>query len=66
MARSRGAALDVFEYEPKVSEALLEFENVLVTPHLASATAAAREAWACHASTHGMLSSEKTARRRMP
>ncbi|MDO8604547.1 MAG: D-glycerate dehydrogenase [bacterium] len=34
----RGAALDVFEFEPKVNEALLEIPNVVVNPHLASAT----------------------------
>jgi glyoxylate reductase len=33
-----GAALDVFEHEPAVSEKLLELENVVVTPHIASAT----------------------------
>ena len=33
-----GAALDVFEHEPVVSEALLAMENVVLTPHIASAT----------------------------
>lgn len=33
-----GAALDVFEREPAVSEELLAMENVVLTPHLASAT----------------------------
>jgi lactate dehydrogenase-like 2-hydroxyacid dehydrogenase len=33
-----GAALDVFEREPVVSEALLAMENVVLTPHIASAT----------------------------
>jgi glyoxylate reductase len=33
-----GAALDVFEHEPAVSEELLGMENVVVTPHIASAT----------------------------
>jgi glyoxylate reductase len=39
-----GAALDVFESEPDVREELLGLENVVVTPHLGSATHAAREA----------------------
>jgi glyoxylate reductase len=33
-----GAALDVFEREPLVSEELLGMENVVLTPHIASAT----------------------------
>ena len=33
-----GAALDVFEHEPVVSEELLAMENVVLTPHIASAT----------------------------
>jgi glyoxylate reductase len=37
-----GAALDVFEHEPKVSEELLTMENVVLTPHIASATRDAR------------------------
>ena len=39
-----GAAIDVFEYEPDVPPALLEMDNVVVTPHLASATHDTREA----------------------
>ena len=39
-----GAALDVFEHEPAVSEELLAMENVVVTPHIASATRDARHA----------------------
>lgn len=34
----RGAALDVFEFEPKVTPELLKLPNVVVNPHLASAT----------------------------
>ncbi|MGF1624053.1 MAG: 2-hydroxyacid dehydrogenase [Alphaproteobacteria bacterium] len=39
-----GAALDVFPEEPKVPAALLEFENVIVQPHVASATLETRGA----------------------
>ncbi|MAF59433.1 MAG: D-glycerate dehydrogenase [Candidatus Pacebacteria bacterium] len=34
----KGAALDVFEDEPKLAEGLPECENVVITPHIASAT----------------------------
>jgi glyoxylate reductase len=37
-----GAALDVFEHEPAVPEDLLTMENVVLTPHIASATREAR------------------------
>ena len=33
-----GAGLDVYEHEPEVTEALLELENVVLAPHLGSAT----------------------------
>jgi len=39
-----GAALDVYEQEPEVQEELLWFENVVLTPHLGSATRETREA----------------------
>jgi glyoxylate reductase len=42
--RIAGAALDVYEHEPDVEETLLELDNVVLTPHIASATHAAREA----------------------
>lgn len=32
------AGLDVFDDEPRVPEALLQMENVVLTPHIASAT----------------------------
>jgi lactate dehydrogenase-like 2-hydroxyacid dehydrogenase len=42
--RIAGAALDVFEREPDVVPALLRLENVVLVPHLASATHETREA----------------------
>ncbi|MEX2613087.1 MAG: D-glycerate dehydrogenase [Gaiellaceae bacterium] len=39
-----GAALDVFEREPEVHERLLQCENVVLAPHLGSATHETREA----------------------
>jgi glyoxylate reductase len=39
-----GAALDVFEFEPEVTAELLSLENVVLSPHLGSATAATRNA----------------------
>lgn len=41
-----GAALDVFEREPHVPEALLKLKNVVLTPHVASATHETRSAMA--------------------
>lgn len=42
--RIAGAALDVYEREPEVHPALLRMENVVLAPHLGSATAETREA----------------------
>lgn len=44
--RIAAAGLDVFEGEPKVHPALLEVPNVVLTPHIASATLATRRAMA--------------------
>lgn len=44
--RIAAAALDVFEGEPKVYPGLLEVPNVVLTPHIASATVATRRAMA--------------------
>jgi glyoxylate reductase len=41
-----GAALDVYEREPEVLPALLQFENVVLAPHLGSATRETRTAMA--------------------
>tara|TARA_B100000745_G_scaffold299958_1_gene252189 strand:- start:42 stop:1007 length:966 start_codon:yes stop_codon:yes gene_type:complete len=38
----KGAALDVFEEEPKLAPGLVEFPNVIITPHIASATESTR------------------------
>ncbi|EKS9916678.1 2-hydroxyacid dehydrogenase, partial [Burkholderia multivorans] len=40
----RGAALDVFEHEPHVTPELLSLDNVVLTPHIGSATNETREA----------------------
>lgn len=42
--RLGGAALDVFEHEPRVHPGLLERDDVVLTPHLGSATVEARTA----------------------
>ena len=39
-----GAALDVFEHEPHVPEAFFSLDNVLLQPHVASATVETRQA----------------------
>jgi glyoxylate reductase len=44
--RIAGAGLDVFENEPQVEPALLNMQNVVLTPHLGSAVTELREAMA--------------------
>lgn len=39
----KGAGLDVFEFEPNVNPKLKELKNVILTPHIASASIEARE-----------------------
>ena len=41
-----GAGLDVFEFEPKLVPGLAKLDNVVLTPHTASATIEARSAMA--------------------
>lgn len=48
----RGAALDVFENEPKLAKGLAKLENVVITPHIASATEKARDEMAVLAATN--------------
>lgn len=38
-----GAGLDVFEHEPKINHQLQKMNNVVLTPHIGSATAEARD-----------------------
>lgn len=38
----RGAALDVYEFEPKIVKGLNKLDNVILTPHIASARETAR------------------------
>ncbi|MEK7541747.1 MAG: D-glycerate dehydrogenase [Patescibacteria group bacterium] len=40
----RGAALDVYEHEPALTPGLAELDNVILTPHTASATEETRQA----------------------
>lgn len=39
----KGAAIDVFENEPQINPGLIELENVILTPHTASATEETRQ-----------------------
>lgn len=38
-----GAALDVYEFEPKITDELKSFKNVVLTPHIGNATFEARD-----------------------
>lgn len=40
----RGAAIDVFEFEPKLAPGLAKLDNIVLTPHIASATEETRAA----------------------
>lgn len=48
----KGAALDVFEFEPKVTPELLTLDNVILTPHIASATEETRSKMSALAATN--------------
>jgi glyoxylate reductase len=47
----RGAALDVYEHEPRVSSRLIAMNNVVIVPHIGSATEETRAAMARIAAT---------------
>lgn len=51
----RGAALDVYELEPEIHPRLFALKNVVLTPHIGSATDEARNAMARIAATNVLL-----------
>ncbi|HEX6101370.1 MAG TPA: D-glycerate dehydrogenase [Thermoanaerobaculia bacterium] len=51
----RGAGLDVYEHEPEVNPRLLRMTNVVLLPHIGSATEEARNAMARIAATNVLL-----------
>jgi glyoxylate reductase len=53
--RLRGAGLDVYEHEPQVNPRLLQLKNVVLLPHIGSATEEARNAMARIAATNVLL-----------
>lgn len=53
-----GAALDVYEHEPKVSPALIARKDVILAPHIASATIDTRTKMAVMAATNAVAAVE--------
>jgi glyoxylate reductase len=51
----RSAALDVYEHEPQINPRLLAMKNVVLVPHIGSATEEARNAMARIAATNVLL-----------
>ena len=49
-----GAGLDVFEFEPKINEGLLDRDDVVLIPHLGSATTETRDAMAMLAASNAV------------
>ena len=39
----KGAAIDVYEFEPKLTKGLTKLSNIVLTPHIASARQSARD-----------------------
>ncbi len=52
--RLKGAGLDVYEFEPEVTKGLLDLENVVLLPHIGSATYEARNRMAAMAADNVM------------
>ena len=59
-----GAGLDVYEFEPKLAPGLTRLQNVVLTPHIASATIEARSemAWDAVNNILAVLSGKKAAK----
>ncbi|MDO8495701.1 MAG: D-glycerate dehydrogenase [bacterium] len=48
----QGAAIDVFEFEPDITPELKSLENIIITPHIASATLETRQLMSVLAATN--------------